>query len=109
MKTVARIVTRLQGENDGLFIGSLFKDGKGILKPNTIYELKEVLGTIELVEVGQACGGGPNNCKNDMMSSGEIMFHWGQDIGNIIGTKGPLMFLTLEEYNTMREQTFKDY
>jgi hypothetical protein len=95
---VARFVTRLQGEGDGLFIGVLMTGGLEHFKPNTIYEIREVLGTLQIVEVGQACGAGSDNCVSDKMSEHMTPFHWAQDIGNIIACQGKYMFLTLEEY-----------
>jgi hypothetical protein len=36
---VARLLTRLQGEGDGLMLGALLKSGQGYFKPNSIYEV----------------------------------------------------------------------
>lgn len=36
---VARILTRLQGEGDGLMLGALLQAGKEYFKPNSIYEV----------------------------------------------------------------------
>lgn len=98
MKTVARMITRLQGEGDGLFIGALLKEGKGVLKPNTVYEIREVMGVLQIVEIGQGCGAGDDNCASNKMADGKTSFHWAQDIGNIIACHGKHMFLTLKEY-----------
>lgn len=101
METIARFVTRFQGAGDGLFIGALFKAGEGKLKPNTIYEIRDVLGTLTIVEVGQATGAGSDNCVSDKMSEGKAPFHWAQDIGNIIACHGKHMFLTMKEYTEL--------
>ena len=37
-KKVARVTTRLQGDEDGLFIGTLLADG--FIKPNSVYEIE---------------------------------------------------------------------
>lgn len=100
INTVARFVTRLQGEGDGLFIGSLLKSGQGVLKPNTVYEIRDVMGVLTIVEVGQGVGAGSDNCVSNMMSEGKTPFHWACEIGHIIGCYGKIMFLTYEEYQS---------
>lgn len=95
---VARFVTRMQGKDDGLFFGSVFKAGKDNFKPNTVYEIVDILGTLTIVEVGQGVGAGSDNCVSNSMSEGKALFHWGQDIGNIISSYGKHMFLTFKEY-----------
>ena len=98
MKTVARFVTRLQGDGDGLFIGALMS--QGVFKPNTVYEIKEILGELTIQEVGMACGAGPDNCVSSL-GDGKTMFHWGCEIGHIIAMHGRHMFLTIEEYKAL--------
>jgi hypothetical protein len=98
---VARFVTRMQGTDDGLFIGAMFNGADKYFKPNTVYEIKEVLGTLTIIEVGQGCGAGPDNCVTRVMSEGKTPFHWAEDIGNIIACQGKTLFLTLREYLAM--------
>lgn len=38
-KKVARVTTRLQGSDDGLFIGTLLSDG--FVEPNSVYEVEK--------------------------------------------------------------------
>ena len=102
MKTVARFVTRLQGEGDGLFIGVLMS--QGVFKPNTVYEIKEILGELTIREVGMACGAGSDNCVSNNLSDGKAMFHWACEIGHIIAMHGRHMFLTLKEYEAWHEK-----
>lgn len=109
MRTVARFVTRMQGEGDGLFIGSLYKGAENAFKPNTVYEIREVMGEKQIVEVGQGIGAGPNNCVSDMMSEGKTPFHWGQHIGDIIAWHGSTMFMTYEEYMEHCRQQWEKY
>lgn len=97
MKTVARIVTRMQGEGDGLFLGALFKGGADYFKPNTIYEIKEVLGALTIVEVGRATGAGPNNCSSMNLDYSKVQFSWCSDISHVMCLGGS-QFLTEEEY-----------
>ena len=102
MKAVARFVTRLQGEGDGLFIGALMS--QGVFKPNTVYEIREILGELSIREVGMACGAGPNNCVSNNVVDGKAMFHWACEIGHIIAMHGRHMFLTLKEYADVLEK-----
>ncbi len=107
--SVARFVTRLQGEGDGLFIGSLLASSKGFLKPNTVYEIRDVFGTLTIVEVGQGVGAGPDNCVSNMMNEGKTPFHWGSDIGHTIECFGKIMFLTYEEYQDHCKKSWEKY
>lgn len=111
MKTIARIVTRLQGKGDGLFLGALMDENQKIFKPNTVYELVECYGEIVIREVGQAGGAGEQNCVSNMMSEGKTLFHWGQDIGYLLRCHGKYMFLTLKERfeQIAREKQNEDY
>lgn len=110
MKTVARILTRLQGEGDGnedgLFIGVLFKGGLDYFKPNTIYEIKETLGALTVVEVGRATGAGPNNCSSRNLDYSKVQFHWSSDIGHVIG-HGAGIFLTEKEHIALKKEQDK--
>lgn len=60
MKEIARIATRAAGSDpsgdDGLLLGLMLVDGKGILKPYTVYSLMEVDGVLLLKEAGPSCG-----------------------------------------------------
>jgi len=109
IKPVARFVTRLQGEGDGLFVGSLFASAKGVLKPNTVYEIRDVMGTLTIVEVGQGVGAGQDNCVSNMMSEGKTPFHWGSDIGHTLDCFGKIMFLTYEEYQEHCKKMWEEY
>lgn len=55
MRTVARIATRHVDHQPGqtdLFLGVMMKQASDVLKPDWVYELKEVLGELILVPVG---------------------------------------------------------
>ena len=96
MKTIARILTRLQGEGDGLFIGALFKDGIGLLDPNSIYDIREVLGVLTIVKAGEAVGtnAGPSGIIRNYDDGN--LFHWASEISHVIA-QGSEIFLTREE------------
>lgn len=108
MKTVARIITRLQGEEDGLFIGTLMEGGKEHFKPNTVYEIREVLGTLTIVEISRGIGLGPDNGSNGKINEHGRLFHWAEDIGSILGKWGAGIFLTEDEADA-RFEYFKQH
>lgn len=96
-KPVARVVTRLQGEGDGLIVGSLMQGGKGLLDPNTVYQLEECLltGDIVLKKVG----------KSVVAESGEtcadspLGVHWAMNVSDILSIAGKYLMLSREELN----------
>lgn len=93
MKSVARIVTRLQGKGDGLFLGTLLKNGEGWLQPGSIYEVVDCHGSLFLSRVWDAC---PAVSDETVMES-PIRAHWSQDIGDILSSAGKYLFLTRDE------------
>lgn len=95
IKMVGRIVTRAAGtdpaNNDGAIIGAMFKDGIGILKPNTVYTIVSIDGELMLREEGECAGtSGPLN---------GYMFHWGSTLEYIMSCFP--FILTLKEYRDM--------
>ena len=109
INTVARFVTRLQGKGDGLFVGTLLKSGQGVFKPNTVYEIHDVMGVLTIVEIGQGVGAGQDNCVSNMMSEGKTPFHWGSDIGHTLNCFSKIMFLTYEEYQEHCKRSWEKY
>lgn len=95
--TLARLITRLQDDNDGLFIGSLLKGGKDYFKPNTVYEIRDIMGTLTIVEVGQGSGAGPRNCASPKLHENGTTFSWNMKVGNIVEDEQKHLFLTLDE------------
>ncbi len=85
MRLVARIITRMTEEGDGLFLGVTLKGGEKIFKPNTVYDLKEWAGEVVLVEAGEA------------------HVNWHKRIGDIV-EEGKHAFLTKEEYKKQIER-----
>lgn len=110
MKTVARFVTRLQGKGDGLFIGALMNEGA--FKPNTVYEIVDILGVHTIREVGMATGAGNDNCISNSVVHPDVVFHWGTEIGDILESYGRTVFLTIDEWKQYlaldREQMSKE-
>lgn len=100
-KPIARFVTRLQGKGDGLFIGALMNEGA--FKPNTVYEIVDILGVHTIREVGMAIGAGCDNCISNSMVHPDVVFHWGSEIGYILESYGKAVFLSLDEWKQYRD------
>ena len=97
---VARFVTRLQGEGDGLFIGSVMKGGKSWFEPNTVYQIEDVMGVLQITPLGKANGAGSGQNIGD----DNTLWHWAMDIGDIIARWGRHMFLTKKEHQSMLKE-----
>lgn len=98
MKTIARFVTRMQGEGDGLFVGVSLKD-HDFFKPNTVYEIVDVFGQHVIRPVGQ---GVPAE-QGETVADSPVREHWANYIGDIIGTLGQKLFLTRKELKQIQE------
>ena len=103
MKTVARFATRLQEDSDGLFLGALFRGGREHFKPNTIYEIQDILGVLTIVEKGMACGAGVDNCASKKPYDNGTTFSWLSNIESVLDN-GNKFLLTLEENNNLVEK-----
>ena len=85
--TIARLVTRLQGDNDGLILGTLIEPG--VLKPDTVYNLKRcsLTGNIILEEVGQS-----------IVGCGMTGYNWAFEQNLLLKRLQPYIFLSKDEY-----------
>ena len=50
--------------------------GKELFKPNTVYEIREVLGTLTIFEIGRGVGLGPDNGVSGKINEHGRPFHW---------------------------------
>jgi hypothetical protein len=87
LKPIARLVFRGSGPNDGIIIGCSIK-GHKFFKPNTVYELKEVMGEVIIEEVGKSWLGADKRRKE-----------WGRTFGDIVAIHQNYTWLTKEEYD----------
>lgn len=94
-KPIARLVFRGSGKNDGLILGVSIK-GHNFFKPNTVYELQEIMGEILIKEVGPSWLGADKNRKE-----------WGRTIGDIVEFNKGYAYLTKKEYDKALEQKKK--
>lgn len=85
--TIARLVTRLQGDGDGLILGTLLEPG--VLKPDTVYNLKKCLltGNIFLEEVGES-----------IVGCGMTGYNWAFEYSLLLDRLQPYIFMSKKEY-----------
>ena len=102
MKPIARIVTRMQGEGDGLMLGSTFA-GQDFFKPNTIYEIGKVCGVVTIKEVGKACGFEAGDDPAQRHSFLKRLFNWAEEVQVLLVARGPRLFMTREEFDEAHE------
>lgn len=95
IKPIARLVFRGSDKKDGLILGVSLK-GHKFFKPNTVYELREVLGEITIKEVGKSWLGA-NGRKE-----------WARTIGDIVEIHGRKTYLTREEYQSIKGKLSHD-
>ncbi len=90
-------VSRFTLRPDGLVLGALFKDQPaGLLKPGVIYEIREVLGVLTIVEVGPAAIG---HDRRDSMTG----VHWCNEVGFILNVGRGEHLLTQDEWTQAAE------
>lgn len=98
LPVVARIVTRLTDDKDGLCLMTLMKThGRKHFKPETVYEIVEVLGELQIIEVGPS-----------IVKSGEPMvpgLHWGRSVSDILSEGGAYLWLSQDEYKAWCTRT----
>jgi hypothetical protein len=92
IKPIARLVYRGSEKDDGIIIGVLFK-GHNFFKPNTVYELREVMGEVVIKEVGKSWLGAKGR-RNE----------WGRTFGDIVEIHGHKAFLSKKEYDHQLKQ-----
>ena len=85
-KFIGRIVTRLQGKDDGLIIGCCLNEE---LAPNTVYTISKcfLTGEITLKSVGES-----------VVGSGLTGYNWAFEQQTLLNRLGQNFFLTTEEY-----------
>ena len=103
MKTLARFAIRPadNGYTRGdLILGAMFKEqDTDLLKPNHVYEIREVLGVLTLVDVGEsAMGMYPAECKTDTPLKGMVSHAgWCSEVGYVLSVGGGRHLVTREE------------
>lgn len=101
MQTLARFVIRPneQGQGD-LVLGAMFKaQNAELLSPNKVYEIREVVGTLMIVPVGDA-----HIANNKRPADDAHGICWGNDISYILDVGNGRHLLTVEETANMKER-----
>lgn len=102
MKSIARFVRRDGGDEDGLLIGNMFKQGAKHFKPGYVYEIQEILGELVIKEVGKSCI--PRRADEDFAG---ICAYWASDISNLVMSAGKYLILTIDEMAQYLASTHK--
>ena len=82
MRPLARLLPRASDEKDGFILCVGFKGSRDFLKKGHVYELREILGEILLVDVGKQGSG----------------LDWNRDVNGILHEQMPFCLLTKDEY-----------
>lgn len=89
---VARFVTR---EDGTLLVGGMVK-GQSALKPDTVYEIRDILGVLTLIERGPSCiPSNPSDRREGKRQGGGM---WCEEIGLLLAVSGSQLLMTAEEY-----------
>lgn len=98
---IARILTRLQGEGDGLMIGALLKSGQDYFKPNSIYEIIycPLSEELKIKYHGPSCIAGEGQTYKDS----PLGKTWFEDISDVL-IMGQHIFLTPDELSVVFAQ-----
>lgn len=91
-KKVARVTTRLQGDEDGLFIGTLLADG--FIKPNSVYEIEKCFLTGDLILRYKGVS---------HIGDGLCGYTWAFEQQTLLKRLGGLFFLTKDEILELKE------
>lgn len=100
MTGIARFITRPKGDGTSdLVIGTLMNTdvANDYLKPNTIYELYEILGVMQIREVGQSLIG-ENACSESPVGAA-----WIQAYPSVVSTAGRYLLISVEEYRQLNK------
>lgn len=102
MKTLARFAIRPadNGYTRGdLILGAMFSNqDTRLLKPNHVYEIREVLGVLTLVDMGEsAMGMYPPQAQLDSPLRGLVSPGWCSDVGYVLGAGGGQHLVTRSE------------
>ena len=108
MKAVGRFIFRGCDDKDGLIIGASFRSHD--FKPNTVYEIRDVVGELMVCEVGESIIAGRDETYHEAPSRDT----WGSAIGDILANHGAELMLSRAEYAVLkyrqhRQQLIKHY
>jgi hypothetical protein len=108
MKTLARFVIRpadSQYSKGDLILGAMFKEqDTNLLKPNYVYEIREILDTLTIVNMGEsAMGMYPIEAQLDSPLRGMVSHvGWCSEVSYILSVGGGQHLVTRTEMNNFR-------
>jgi hypothetical protein len=102
-KAVGRFIHRGSGPNDGLILGAAFKNNP--FKPNTLYEIVDILGELVIREVGESIIAGEGETYHDS----PVQHTWGTSIEHVINEQGKHLFLSREELAKVHYQEHRAF
>lgn len=100
MQRIARIVTRPsndEGTECDLLLGSMMRNKGKMLKPNTIYDIVECLGTLNLVEAGESL------ISSHGVKDSPIGVTWLLEYQDVAVYAGKYLLITREEFDSIQK------
>ena len=102
MKTEARLIVRVCDSSDGLIIG-VKTNGGNLLNPGHVYEVREILGELILVDIGPAAIKATKPEYDGKPYSLSVC--WGNGIDMVLDCCGKELFLTEKEASLVFPKT----
>lgn len=97
MNPIARFVTRPTGRgNSDIILGAFMQGDQSIFKPNTIYELYDVLGTINVREVG------PSLVAEGNVDHSPLGVSWNMQYQDVGIRAGKYLLISRDEYEHLQ-------
>jgi hypothetical protein len=105
MLTLARVVTR--PSNDGgtecdLIVGTMMRGMASRLKPNFIYEIRECLGVLSLVEVGESL------ISPVAVKDSPIGITWCQTFDAVVMQAGKYLLISKGEFDMIQKEALNE-
>jgi hypothetical protein len=99
MKTIARLVTRDDGNNDGsdgLILGARLR-GDTFFKPGRVYEVIECLGEVTIKDIGPSCIPKAGTLHVDS----PVGYTWANSLTDIMAGLSKYVYLTAQEFKSL--------
>lgn len=101
MQTIARFVTRPsndEGTECDLLLGTMMRNCGTQLKPNTVYEIYNCLGVLNIREVGESL------LSKGRVDQSPIRVTWAQEYSDAAAEAGQYLLVTRKEYEQIIKQ-----
>lgn len=93
MQTIARFITRARKDGSvDLILGNALKSNT-VLKPDRVYELREIMGEILVFDIGECIVQDPSNQNGEPPAR----LSWALNIGDLVDEGGKTLWLTKRE------------